>query len=111
MFQFFRRRFREKTRDEWFAELRQRDICVAPVYSLDEVFADPHVQARGMVAELPHPQFGPVRMVGIAPKFSETPGAVRRLAPKRGEHTEEVLKEAGYSQAEIDEMRSAGMAG
>ncbi len=111
MFEFFRRKFRERTRDEWFAELRQRDICVAPVYSLDEVFADPHVQARGMVAELPHPQFGPVRMVGIAPKFSETPGAVRRLAPKRGEHTDEVLREAGYSEKEIEEMRAAGMAG
>lgn len=111
MFEFFRRKFRERTRDEWFAELRQRDICVAPVYSLDEVFADPHVQARGMVAELPHPEFGPVRMVGIAPKFSETPGALRRLAPKRGEHTDEVLKEAGYSEGEIEEMRAAGMAG
>ncbi len=111
MFEFFRRKFRERTRDEWFEELRQRDICVAPVYSLDEVFTDPHVQARGMVAEVPHPQFGPVRMVGIAPKFSETPGAVRRLAPKRGEHTGEVLKEAGYSEGEIEEMRAAGIAG
>lgn len=111
IFQFFRRKFREKTRDEWFAELRQRDICVAPVYSLDEVFTDPHVQSRGMVVELSHPEFGPVRQVGIAPKFSETPGAVRRLAPKRGEHTVEVLREAGYAKAEIEEMRAAGVAG
>ncbi len=111
MFGFLRGKFREKTRDEWFEELRQRDICIAPVLALDEVFEDPHVQARGMVAELPHPEFGTVRQVGIGPKFSDTPGAVRSLAPKRGAHTDEMLGEVGYSQAEIDEMRAAGIAG
>lgn len=111
IFDFLRRKFREKTRDEWFAELRQRDICVAPVYSLDEVFADPHVQARGMIAEVEHPEFGRVRQVGVGPKFSDTPGAVRRTAPRRGEHTEEVLREAGYSREEIAELRAAGAIG
>src|SRR3972149_6034146 len=48
MLDFLRRRFREKTRDEWFQELRQRDICVAPVYSLDEALADPHGRGRGV---------------------------------------------------------------
>lgn len=111
MFDFFRRKFRERTRDQWFAELRQHDICVAPVYSLDEVFADPHVQARGMIVELPHPEFGPVRQVGIAPKFSATPGSVRSLAPRRGQHTDQLLQEAGYAQPEIEAMRAEGIAG
>ncbi len=111
MFEFLRRRFREKTRDEWFAELRQRDICVAPVYGMDEVFADPHVQARSMVVEVEHPEFGKVKQVGVGPKFSETPGAVRSTAPTRGADTDELLREAGYSPSEIEEMKAAGMAG
>ncbi len=111
VFDFLRRKFREKPRDEWFEELRQRDICVAPVYGLDEVFADPHVQARGMVAEVEHPEFGRVRQVGVGPKFSDTPGSVRKTAPKRGEDTEEVLLEAGYTAAEIGEMKAAGVVG
>ena len=111
MFEFLRSKFREKSRDEWFEELRQRDICVAPVYGMDEVFADPHVQARGMVAEVEHPEFGTVRQVGVGPKFSDTPGAVRTTAPRRGEHTDEVLQEAGYSEDEIRALKDAKAAG
>ena len=111
MFDFLRGKFREKTRDEWFQELRQRDICVAPVYALDEVFADPHVQARGMIAEVEHPEFGTVKQVGIGAKFSETPGSVRSTAPRRGEHTEEILREAGYSDEEIAALKEAKAAG
>ncbi|MDP2673387.1 MAG: CaiB/BaiF CoA-transferase family protein [Dehalococcoidia bacterium] len=111
MFEFLRSKFREKGRDEWFEELRQRDICVAPVYGMDEVFADPHVQARGMIVEVEHPEFGTVRQVGIGPKFSDTPGAVRTTAPRRGENTDEVLREAGYSEDEIRALREAKAAG
>lgn len=111
IFDFMRRKFKEKTRDEWFQELRQRDICVAPVYAMDEVFDDPHVQARGMIAEVHHPEFGTVRQVGVGPKFSDTPGSVRSTAPKRGEHTEELLREAGLTEDEIVEMKAAGSAG
>ncbi len=111
IFEYMRKRFREKTRDEWFEELRQHDICIAPVYDLGEVFDDPHVQARGMIAELDHPEFGKVRQVGVGPKFSDTPGAVRTTAPKRGAHTDELLREAGYGEGEIEEMKAAGIAG
>jgi crotonobetainyl-CoA:carnitine CoA-transferase CaiB-like acyl-CoA transferase len=111
IFAALRAKFREKARDEWFEELRQRDICVGPVYALDEVFEDPHAQARNMVVELEHPQFGSVKQVGVGPKFSDTPGAVRRTAPKRGEDTDALLGEAGYSSAEIAEMKAAGVAG
>lgn len=111
MLDFLRSRFRERTRNEWFQELRQRDICVAPVYSLDEALADPHVRARGMVAEVEHPEFGRVRQVSVGPKFSETPGSVRRTAPVRGEHTEEILLEAGYSDEEIAALKEAKAAG
>jgi len=111
IFEYMRTKFKEKTRDEWFEELRQRDICVGPVYSLDEVFEDPHVRARGMVTEVRHPEFGAVKQVGVGPKFSDTPGAVRTTSPKRGEHTADLLREVGYADGEIEEMRAAGIAG
>ena len=78
---------------------------------MDEVFADPHVQARGMVVEVEHPEFGAVRQVGVGPKFSDTPGAVRKTAPRRGEHTDELLREAGYCEDEIQALRDARAAG
>jgi crotonobetainyl-CoA:carnitine CoA-transferase CaiB-like acyl-CoA transferase len=111
IFEKFRARFKEKTRDEWFEELRQRDICVGPVLALDEVFENPHVQARKMVVEYQHPEFGAVKHVGVGPKLSETPGGIRTTAPARGEHTDEVLAEAGLSAEEIASLREAGGAG
>jgi crotonobetainyl-CoA:carnitine CoA-transferase CaiB-like acyl-CoA transferase len=54
-----------------------------------------------MVVELEHPEHGTIRQIGVAPKFSETPGSVRTSAPRPGEHTEEVLREIGYSPEEI----------
>jgi crotonobetainyl-CoA:carnitine CoA-transferase CaiB-like acyl-CoA transferase len=106
VFAFLRERFKQKTRDEWFAELKDRDICVTPVYGIEEAVADPHAKARGMLAEIEHPQFGTISQIGVAPKFSETPGRVRSVAPEPGEHTEEVLREAGFSPEEIAELRS-----
>ena len=75
-----------------------------PVYALDEAVADPHMRAREMLVELEHPEFGAVQQVGVAPKLSETPGSVRTLPSRCGAHTEEVLREANFSEAEIEEL-------
>ena len=101
MFAFLRQRFREKTRDQWFAELTQHEICATPVYGLDEALADPHTHARGMLVDVEDPKFGTIPQIGVAPKFSATPGQVRRPVPQPGEHTEDVLREAGYSTEDI----------
>jgi crotonobetainyl-CoA:carnitine CoA-transferase CaiB-like acyl-CoA transferase len=106
MFDLLRKRFKEKTRDEWFAELKGQDICATPVYGMDEALADPHTRARGMIAEIEDPAYGTIQQVGIAPKFSETPGSVRTPAPRTGQHTEEVLLEVGYSAEEITRITS-----
>ena len=108
MFAYLRRRFKEKTRDEWFAELKAQDVCATPVYGLEEALAQPHVRERAMITTLEHPEYGPIPQIGVAPKFSETPGRVRTLAPQPGEHTEEVLREAGLSEEEIARITAVG---
>jgi crotonobetainyl-CoA:carnitine CoA-transferase CaiB-like acyl-CoA transferase len=111
VFAYFRETFRTKTRDEWFQVLRETDICVAPVYSLDEALADPHNQHRGMVMEIEHPTLGKVRQVGIGTKLSDTPGAVRSPAPRPGQHTDQVLADLGYDAERIAALREAGAIG
>lgn len=106
---FFKETFKTKTRDEWFEILKQTDICAAPVYDLDEALTDPQNLARQMVVEVDHPELGKVRQVGIGPKLSETPGSVRSVAPTPGQHTDEVLRAAGYTEAEIASLRSKGV--
>lgn len=111
IFAFFRDEFRKKTRQEWFEYLSQWDICAAPVLRLNEALNDPHNRARGMVVKVPHTVFGEVEQVGIAPKFSETPGQVRSTAPLPGQHTDEVLRALGRSDEEIAALRAKGAIG
>jgi crotonobetainyl-CoA:carnitine CoA-transferase CaiB-like acyl-CoA transferase len=77
----------------WVERLAAAGIPVAPVQTYDEVFADPQVAARAMVAEIAHPAAGRQRTLGIPVKLSATPGTLRRPAPRLGEHTEEILAE------------------
>jgi len=104
----FRQTFLTKTRDEWVKLLRQTDTCVAPVYSVDEVFSDPQVLHRKMVVEVEHPTLGKVKQVGISIKLSETPGAIRSVAPKPGQHTDDILLGLGYTKKRIEELRKSG---
>ncbi|HKI97345.1 MAG TPA: CaiB/BaiF CoA-transferase family protein [bacterium] len=102
----FKAQFKTKTRTEWMEILSKVEICAAPVYDLREALDDPHNRARGMVVEVEHPQYGPVRQVGIGPKFSETPGQVRSLSPRLGEQTDAVLAGLGYSADDIAALRA-----
>ncbi|MGO9607403.1 MAG: CaiB/BaiF CoA transferase family protein [Candidatus Binataceae bacterium] len=106
--QFFTESFRTKTRDEWFELLSKTDICVGRMNTLDEVGNDPQVRARRMIVELDAPGGQKVKQVGISVKLSETPGSIRSLAPKLGEHTEEVLHGLGYSVEQIEKWREEG---
>lgn len=100
--------FLTRTRDEWFDFLSQKDVLIAKVYSMDEVFTDPQVLAREMVIEVEHPTEGKIKQVGIPIKLSDTPGKVRNLSPILGEHTEEILASLGYDKQRINELRQAG---
>ena len=68
------------------------------------MFADPHVRARGMVVPIDHPTLGRLRTLGSPLKMSETPPIVGRRAPLLGEHTREVLLEAGYTEEDITRL-------
>ncbi|MFH1775918.1 MAG: CaiB/BaiF CoA-transferase family protein [Chloroflexota bacterium] len=105
----FRRVFLTRTRDEWFAELGPQDICLAPVYELDEVFTDPQVLHRRMVVEVEGPDGTRARQLGIALKLSDTPGQIRSLAPILGENTDEMLLALGYSRQDIKALREKGV--
>jgi crotonobetainyl-CoA:carnitine CoA-transferase CaiB-like acyl-CoA transferase len=109
--EFFARTFRTRTRQEWFDFLFEIDVCVAPVYDIEEIADDPQVRAREMVVELPHPAIGTVTQVGVSLKLSETPGSIRSTAPRPGEHTDEILRGIGWDEARIARLREAGGAG
>ena len=89
-----------RTSAEWLAALEAAGIPAGPVLHYDEVFTDPQILARNMVVETEHPVTGKFRTLGVPVKLSQTPGAVRRAAPKLGEHTAEVLATLGKKAAE-----------
>ena len=95
--------FRSKTRDEWSQLLDGTDTCFAPVLSLDEVPDHPHNRHRNSFTEI-----AGVRQPVPAPRFSRTPGAISRPPPHAGQHSAEILTEAGYDTAEIEALRGSG---
>ena len=99
---------RHKTRDEWFTFFQDKNVCVGPVYTVDETFTDPQVLARQMVVDIADSRHGTVRQAGVAIKLSDTPGSVRSVGPTLGEHTDEVLQALGYSAGERGRLRQAG---
>jgi len=105
---FFRDAFKRKTRDEWVRELEPVDICFGPVNDVAEALADPQLQARGMVLEEEHPQFGRVRTIGSPIKLSATPPVMRRPPHAFGEHTDEILRELGYDAAGVTALHDEG---
>jgi crotonobetainyl-CoA:carnitine CoA-transferase CaiB-like acyl-CoA transferase len=102
-----------RTRREWEAFGAERDACVAPVWELEEALESPQVRERDMVVELRQPGARePVRALGLPIKLSATPGDVhRRPAPGLGEHTEEILAEAGLEPTRVAAMLASGAAG
>jgi alpha-methylacyl-CoA racemase len=95
--------FRTKTRDEWCRVMEGTDVCFAPVLTLAEAPRHPHNQARGAFAEI-----NGVMQPAPAPRFSRTPGAVSRGAPRRGEGAARALADWGFGPDEIEGLRARG---
>jgi len=97
--------FAAKNRDEWVKLLDEADVCVAPVYDFEEMFADPHYKDHQVVVELEHPKLGKVKLLNTPFKLSDTPAKVRTRPPLWAEHTREILSTLlGYSEKKIDRL-------
>ncbi|MEQ1518177.1 MAG: CoA transferase [Usitatibacteraceae bacterium] len=93
---------------EWQALLDQADIPNTPMHTIDSLIDDPHMKASGFFPLYEHPTEGTVRTTAPVGDWSETPLSIRRLAPRLGEHSREVLREAGLPDVEIDSMLASG---
>ena len=103
--------FAVRTTDDWIATLESAGVPCGPINTLDRVFDDPQVTARGMAIEMDHPLSGSgkVALAANPAKLSETPLTYRRPPPILGQHTEEVLRELlGADEAEIEALRGSG---
>jgi alpha-methylacyl-CoA racemase len=100
--------FRSRTREGWRQFNDRHDAMIEPVLDLDEALDSELVRSREMVVEMEQPQIGTVRLLGPPVKFGRTPAHPDRPAPALGEHTDEVLREIGYADAEIAALKESG---
>ncbi|ALN75083.1 CaiB/BaiF CoA-transferase family protein [Aureimonas sp. AU20] len=91
--------FTRHTRDEALRIMREAGATVGPVYDIADIAADPHFRERGVIVEVEDADNGTLPMHNVLPRLSETPGGWRRPAPRLGEHTDEILNEAGITRA------------
>ena len=99
---------RHETSEIWLARMEQAGLPAGPVLDILQMQADPQAQARDMIVEVQHPVAGPVKTLGHPVKFGETPANIRCAAPVLGQHSREVLREAGYDTQQIAAMIASG---
>jgi CoA:oxalate CoA-transferase len=102
-------RFATRTRDEWAAILKEEGCIFTLVQTLEEVTRDPQALANNYFINVPHPLWGNTKMTGFPWDFSDTPASWRRKAPSFGEHTDEIMAEAGFTGEDIAGLRAEGV--
>lgn len=103
-----REKLKTKSSEEWLARLRAADIWCGPVYGYADLVEDAQIRHNGTFVEYDHPTEGRVKTPGFPIRFSKTPSTVDRGAPVVGQHTREILKDAGYDEARIAALEAAG---
>jgi len=96
-----------RTPDDVLAAMERAEVPASRIYSVADIVADPQYAARGMIREVPLPGGGTLKVPGVVPKFSKTPGGFSRGGPRLGEHTREVLRDLGYDDAAIEALRAS----
>ena len=97
-----------RTNAEWLAELDRRNIPAMSVNTLESLLHDPHLEKVGFWQAVEHPTEGPMRLPGLPATYGKTPGAIRRLPPRLGEHSEEILREIGLTADEVRALLASG---
>ncbi len=98
----------EKTRDEWLDILSRAGVPSGPVYTMRDLFEDPHVDHRRMRVPVVHPGEGEISVLGVPVKMRKNPGAIREAPPLLGGHTRAILSELGFEEAQIEALLEAG---
>ncbi len=98
-----------RTTAAWLQVLKAADIPTMPMHDLESILGDPHLVARNFFGVTEHPSEGPIRNMRVAVDWSETPAIPNRLAPRFGEHSVEILREAGYSDVAISALSASGI--
>ena len=100
-----------RTLEENMAAFAAAEVTAAPVYDIDQFLADPHVQKREIVVNMPDEETGGIAMHNIIPRLSQTPGQLRLPAPRLGQHTAEILGQFGIDRATLDALARDGVVG
>jgi crotonobetainyl-CoA:carnitine CoA-transferase CaiB-like acyl-CoA transferase len=95
-----------RTTAQWIEILNEAGVPSGPIYTMDQVFADPQVRHLEAAVSVQHPKLGATRIVNQAVKLSRTPAAMARATPEQGEHTDEILAELGYDAQQIASLRA-----
>jgi len=100
--------FVTKTRDESLTQMRAAGVTVGPVYNIDDAVEDPHFRERQIIVDVEDPELGSLPMHNIVPRLSGTPGVWRTPAPTLGQHTDDILRQAGLDTEAIAKLRAEG---
>jgi formyl-CoA transferase len=108
--QIIRSWIESRTFEEVMKILDEAGVPISPIFSIQDIFENPQYQSRKSIVEIEHPKFGTIKVPGVVPQFSKTPGSIRFRAPELGEHNHDVyVKELGITESKLQELVSKGI--